>query len=96
MESIGGTSGSAPFAMTQLALLSAHERLAGRPRVGFINPWLYQLYKQRPDLFYDVVSGANDLAGVGCCTATKGFDEVTGLGVPNLAQIARHLPPPAP
>jgi subtilase family serine protease len=96
IESIGGTSGSAPFAMTQLALLSAGERLAGRPRVGFINPWLYQLYKQQPNLFYDVVSGGNDLAGVGCCAATKGFDEVTGLGVPNLAQIARHLPPAAP
>ena len=96
IQSIGGTSGSAPFAMSQLALLSARERLAGRPRVGFINPWFYQLYKQHPDLFYDVVSGSNDLGQVGCCTATTGFDEVSGLGVPNLAGIARHLPPPSP
>ena len=96
IQSIGGTSGSAPFAMSQLALLSARQRLAGRPRVGFINPWFYQLYKQHPDLFYDVVSGSNDLGGVGCCTATKGFDEVSGLGVPNLDEIARYLPPPSP
>ena len=96
IESIGGTSGSAPFAMSQLALLSAREWLAGRPRVGFVNPWFYQLYEQHPDLFYDVVSASNDLGGVGCCTATKGFDEVSGLGVPNLAEIARHLPPPSP
>jgi subtilase family serine protease len=96
VESVGGTSGSAPFAMSQLALLSARERLAGRPRVGFINPWFYQLYQRQPDLFFDVVSGNNDLGGVGCCTATKGFDEVSGLGVPNLPEIARQLPPPSP
>jgi len=96
MGSIGGTSGSSPFAMAKLALLSAQERLAGRPRVGFVNPWLYQLYQQHPELFYDVVSGSNDLNGVGCCAAAKGFDDTTGLGVPNLLEIAQHLPPPSP
>ena len=96
VQSIGGTSGSTPFAAATVALLSARERLAGRPRVGFINPWFYELYKQHPELFYDVVSGSNDVNRVGCCTATKGFDEVSGLGVPNLAEIAKHLPPPSP
>jgi hypothetical protein len=96
MGGIGGTSASSPFAASQLALLSAQERLAGRPRVGFANPWIYQLYQQHPELFYDVVSGSNDLNGVGCCTATKGFDDATGLGVPNLAGLAQHLPPPSP
>jgi subtilase family serine protease len=96
MESIGGTSGSTPFATARLGILSASERLADRPRVGFVNPWLYQLYKEHPELFYDVVSGGNDVKGVGCCTATKGFDEVSGLGVPDFAKIAQHLPPPTP
>jgi kumamolisin len=96
IQSLGGTSGAAPFAMSQIALLSARERLAGRARVGFINPWFYGLYKQHPDLFYDVVSGGNDLDRVGCCVATKGFDDVTGMGVPNLAEIAHYLPPPSP
>ena len=96
MQSIGGTSGSSPFAMAKLALLSASERLAGRPRVGFVNPWFYQLYQQHPELFYDVVSGNNDLNGVGCCTAAKGFDEASGLGVPDFAEIAQHLPSPSP
>ena len=96
IQSIGGTSGSTPFAAATVALLSARERLAGRPRVGFINPWFYELYKQHPELFYDVVSGSNDVNRVGCCTATKGFDEVSGLGVPNLAEIAKRLPPPSP
>ena len=44
----------------------------------------------------EVGSGTNDLNGVGCCTATKGFDEASGLGVPNFAEIAQHLPPPSP
>jgi kumamolisin len=96
IQSLGGTSGAAPFAMSQIALLSAREWLAGRGRVGFINPWFYQLYKQHPDYFYDVVSGGNDLDGVGCCVATRGFDQVSGMGVPNLAEIAQHLPPPSP
>jgi subtilase family serine protease len=96
MGGIGGTSASSPFAASQLALLTAQERLAGRPRVGFPNPWIYQLYQQHPELFYDVVSGNNDLNGVGCCTATKGFDDATGLGVPNLLGLSQHLPPPSP
>jgi tripeptidyl-peptidase-1 len=96
MESIGGTSGSSPFALAQLALLSAQQHLAGKPLVGFPNPWIYQLHQQHPELFYDVTSGSNDLAAVGCCQATKGFDQVTGLGVPDLGKVAQLLPPPSP
>jgi tripeptidyl-peptidase-1 len=96
MQSIGGTSGSSPFAMAQLALVSAQERLAGRPPVGFINPWIYQLYHQDPRAFFDVTSGSNDLNGVACCAAAKGLDDTTGLGVPNLFEIAQRLPPPSP
>jgi hypothetical protein len=95
IESVGGTSGSTPFAMTEFALMSVRQRLAGEPPIGFIDPWLYELYKQHPDAFYDVVSGGNDLKDVRCCLATKGFDEVTGLGVPNLATIAARLSPPS-
>ncbi|HTX11424.1 MAG TPA: S53 family peptidase [Solirubrobacteraceae bacterium] len=96
IESVGGTSGSTPFAMTEFALLSVRQRLAGEPPIGFINPWLYQLYKQHPDAFYDVVSGGNDLKDVRCCVATKGFDEVSGMGVPDLATIAARLSAPSP
>jgi subtilase family serine protease len=96
IESIGGTSGSTPFAVAAIGLLSARQRQQGWPPVGFINPWIYQLYAQHPNLFYDVVSGGNDLKGVGCCAAKKGFDEVSGLGVPDLGKIVRYLPPPSP
>jgi hypothetical protein len=96
MQSIGGTSGSSPFAMAQLALLSAQERLAGRPPVGFVNPWIYQLYKAHPETFYDITTGTNDVSNVGCCTAKPGFDEVSGLGVPDLIDISQYLPPPSP
>jgi subtilase family serine protease len=96
VQSIGGTSGATPFAAAQFALLSAQQRLAGRPRIGFVNPWLYQLYEHQRTLFYDVGAGSNDLDNVGCCTSNGGFDYVTGLGVPNLGEIAKHIAPPAP
>jgi hypothetical protein len=97
LQGSGGTSGSTPFALSQVAPVSAREPLAGQPRVGFINPWIYQLYKQHPTFFYDVVSGGNDLREAGYRSATKAFfDDVTGLAVPGLPQIARHLPPPSP
>jgi hypothetical protein len=35
-----------------------------------------------------------DLAGVGCCQATVGYDLATGLGVPNWATLPAALPPP--
>jgi hypothetical protein len=48
----------------------------------------------RPSAFFDVTAGSNDLAGVGCCHATVGYDEASGLGVPNWAVLPRTLPRP--
>jgi hypothetical protein len=48
----------------------------------------------QPSTFFDVTKGSNDLAGVGCCKATIGYDPASGLGVPNWAAIPATLPPP--
>jgi subtilase family serine protease len=71
-------------------------------RLGNPNPSLYTIYKSSLNaftygtVFYDVVYGVNYAnAGPspepelqsGCCAAGKGYDEVTGLGVP----FAGHL-----
>ncbi|KAL6240136.1 hypothetical protein BDW75DRAFT_235962 [Aspergillus navahoensis] len=71
----------------------------GKPRLGFLNPWLYSLNQTG---FTDIVDGGS----VGCLgdsgvevlyaswNATPGWDPVTGLGTPfynTLVKVAREL-----
>ena len=93
LQAVGGTSGSTPFVAAATALVDASERKAGRPRVGLANGWLYKAASQ-PSTFFDVTKGNNDLAGVGCCQATVGYDPASGLGVPNWATLPATLPKP--
>jgi len=93
LQTVGGTSGSTPFVAAATALVAASERQAGRPRVGLANGWFYKAASQ-PSTFFDVTQGSNDLAGVGCCQATVGYDPVSGLGVPNWATLPATLPKP--
>jgi subtilase family serine protease len=93
LQTVGGTSGSTPFVAAATALVAASERTAGRPRVGLANGWFYKAAVQ-PSAFYDVTQGSNDLAGVGCCQASVGYDPASGLGVPNWATLPAALPPP--
>ena len=57
------------------------------------NPWLYGSAAR--GAFFDVVTGSNDLAGVGCCTAGPGCDTASGLGVHDWETLPATLPPPA-
>ncbi|MCW2522231.1 MAG: hypothetical protein JWO63_566 [Frankiales bacterium] len=93
VQPVGGTSGSTPFTAAATALVDASERAAGRPRIGLANGWFYPA-AERPGAFYDVVTGDNDLADVGCCQASTGYDLASGLGVPNWATLPAALPPP--
>jgi subtilase family serine protease len=93
LQTVGGTSGSAPFVAAATALVAASERNAGRPGVGLANGWFYKAAAQ-PSAFFDVTKGNNDLAGVGCCQATIGYDPASGLGVPNWATLPATLPQP--
>jgi subtilase family serine protease len=94
LQTIGGTSGSTPFIAAAVALVAASQRSAGRPRIGLANGWFYKAALQRPSAFFDVTAGNNDLARVGCCRATVGYDEASGLGVPNWAVLPTTLPRP--
>jgi subtilase family serine protease len=91
LQTIGGTSGSTPFIAAAVALVAASQRKAGRPRIGLANGWFYRAALQRPSAFFDVTAGSNDLAGVGCCHATAGYNEASGLGVPNWAVLPGTL-----
>jgi subtilase family serine protease len=94
LQTVGGTSGSTPFVAGATALVDALERNAGRPRVGLANGWFYKAAAQ-PSAFFDVTKGSNDLANVGCCQATVGYDTASGLGVPNWATLPATLPKPS-
>jgi hypothetical protein len=93
LQTVGGTSGSTPFLAAATSLVAASERKAGRPPIGLANGWFYRAASQ-PSAFFDVTQGSNDLAGVGCCQSTVGFDLASGLGVPNWAALPATLPTP--
>jgi subtilase family serine protease len=93
LQTVGGTSGSTPLVAAATALVAASERKAGRPPIGLANGWFYKAASQ-PSAFFDVTQGSNDLAGVGCCQATVGYDLASGLGVPNWATLPATLPKP--
>jgi kumamolisin len=93
LQPVGGTSGSTPLIAAATALVDASERTAGRPRIGLANGWFYKAASQA-GAFFDITTGSNDLAGVGCCQATVGYDPASGLGVPNWAVLPATLPQP--
>ena len=74
--------------------MDGSQREAGRPPVGLANGWFYHAAAARKSAFFDITQGNNDLAGVGCCQATVGYDLASGLGVPNWAILPATLPPP--
>lgn len=101
IEQGDGTSQSSPMMAAALALLSAQEVSMGRPRLGFVNPWLYDVVRRNPQTVYDVTIGDNqyaiplDLEGTtlnipACCQAGLGYDQATGLGVLNFKELSKH------
>merc|ERR1712217_424850 len=95
VASIGGTSASAPAFAAMVSLLNEARLSAGKPPMGYLNPWMYQ----NPSLFTDVTEGNNAIGrgpfslkyGFKC---TKGWDPVTGLGTPKFEEmLSRALAP---
>lgn len=66
---IAGTSASAPVVSAIFAKLNGVRIAAGKPPLGFLNPFIYQ----NMDSFNDVTHGSN-----GCAPFTKGFKATTG------------------
>lgn len=93
--SVGGTSGSTPFAASSMAAISAREEAAGRPRLGNVNGLLYKLAEKSPATIFDITQGNNEqLPGVKFYSAGPGYDLASGLGVPDYAAVEAALPPP--
>jgi subtilase family serine protease len=107
---IGGTSAGTPLLAGGVAVADQALRQAGRSGLGFVNPLLYSVASSNAALaapatptsvFADVIAGSNDLfatAGspLGCCSAAAGYDDATGLGqvnVANLTAVAKTIEP---
>ncbi len=76
---ISGTSASTPLVAGILSLVNDARLAAGKPSLGFLNPWLYfEGYKG----LTDITSGSAHGCDVDGFPATKGWDPVTGLGTP--------------
>ncbi|MGO8455309.1 protease pro-enzyme activation domain-containing protein [Rhizobium ruizarguesonis] len=81
---IGGTSWSAPMWAGFCALINEARHKNGQPALPYLNPLLYPL--SGTAAFRDISHGTN-----GAYTAKSGYDLVTGLGAPNLAELISTL-----
>ncbi|MGZ4353234.1 MAG: S53 family peptidase [Gaiellaceae bacterium] len=87
---VGGTSASSP----QWAGIAAMaDQIAGHD-LGFLNPALYAIAndpaKYAAD-FYDPIHNTNQTTSIPGWPATPGWDAVTGLGTPNVANLIPDL-----
>jgi len=98
---IGGTSGAAPVWAASMALVNQYLQASGKTAIGAANQTLYALAsnQQLYPPFHDIISGNNLYY-----PATSGYDMATGLGSPDVYNIAQDLaqvsspgvPPPVP
>ena len=84
-QSVGGTSWSAPVWAAFCARVNDARTRAGKAPFGFLNPALYPLAGSAR--FRDITVGSN-----GAYSARPGYDMVTGVGSPNLAEVLAALP----
>jgi subtilase family serine protease len=85
---VGGTSAAAPLWAGSSALINEYLQKQGKSRMGFANPLFYNLANstQQYTPFHDITSGTNLYY-----PATPGYDEASGLGSPDIFNIARDL-----
>lgn len=83
----GGTSQSAPIWAGLTAVMTQFLKDNGGREIGDINPLLYQIAQGAPlPAFRDVTLGGNAVD-----TAGPGYDLVSGLGTPDVDNLARNL-----
>ncbi|KAM3069072.1 hypothetical protein ACMFMG_004253 [Clarireedia jacksonii] len=83
---LDGTSASSPAAAAIIGLVNDALIAAGKPTLGFLNPWLYGGgYKA----FTDVTNGTAIGCGVAGFPTAVGWDPVTGWGTPYFPKLKR-------
>lgn len=88
IAAVGGTSAASPALAAVLALVNDALLSAGKPVLGFLNPWLY---KGGSAAFTDILSGSAAGCEVSGFPAGKGWDAVTGFGTPYFPKILSQL-----
>jgi kumamolisin len=83
----GGTSQSAPIWAGLTAVMNQYLQAHGGRPIGALNPRLYRMARGAPrPAFNDITLGGNAVAQAG-----PGYDLVTGLGSPNVANLVENL-----
>ncbi len=87
-----GTSAGTP----QWSGIVALSEQAAHHRITELNTRLYSIARSRPHApaFHDITAGNNGFAGVAGFAAGPGWDAVTGLGSPDVANLVRLLSRP--
>ncbi len=85
---VGGTSAAAPLWAGSTALINQYLQGQGQSPVGHITPTLYSLFNGQPPFapFHDITQGNNLFY-----QATSGYDMASGIGSPDVYNIARDL-----
>ncbi|QIW98818.1 hypothetical protein AMS68_004336 [Peltaster fructicola] len=83
---LDGTSCSAPTASSVLALVNDALIAAGKPTLGFINPWLYKFGHYA---FNDILDGSTWGCDTSGFPAKKGWDLASGWGTPDFQKISQ-------
>lgn len=94
----GGTSLSSPLSLgmwTRIQAAAPAVHTGGKttyPGLGFANATYYADYAAHADDFFDVGGGASSPpVGNGIYTSTPGWDYTSGMGVPDVSAIAKHV-----
>jgi len=90
MEVIGGTSAVSPLWAGLIARVNQRLAKLGKPLAGFVNPLLFGVIAGS-GVFHDIVTGNNDIEGLGKYKAGKGWDACTGLGTPDGTKLLAAL-----
>ncbi|KAK9426450.1 hypothetical protein SUNI508_02891 [Seiridium unicorne] len=96
-DETGGTSAAAPLVAGVIALVNDARLRAGKPIMGFLNPFIYSL---KTGALIDVVMGAavgctvENTSGAGnipraAWNSTVGWDPATGMGLPYFEELVK-------
>jgi subtilase family serine protease len=90
MATTGGTSAASPSWAGVMALVVQKYGRQGNANVKLYTLGNAQYASSGPAVFHDITSGNNNVPGLTGFTAGTGWDEVTGLGTPDVTVLVNH------